>query len=162
MDKELIKEMRQAIKKDDLQKVKLLIDNNEGLLNEVTPFGTWLHDATTFASYELVKYFVEQGIDVNKRGGIVESVAIKNAAFKGKLDMVKLLYENGAKLYVDDLSVNPLFAAIYNNHIEVAKFLVEKGIDLTANYAMGDLDKVDAYEYARQYGRTEMLEFLRK
>ena len=51
MDKELIKEMRQAIKKDDLQKVKLLIENNQGLLEEVTPFGTWLHDATTFASY---------------------------------------------------------------------------------------------------------------
>lgn len=53
--------------------------------------------------------------------------------------MVELLYENGAKLYVDDLSVNPLFAAIYNNHIEVAKYLVEKGIDLHASYAMGDL-----------------------
>ena len=143
MDKELIKEMRQAIKKDDLQNVKLLIENNEGLLDVMTPFGTWLHDATTFASYELVKYFVEQGIDVNKRGGIVESVPIMNAAFKGKLDIVKLLYENGAKLYVDDLSVNPLFAAIYNNHIEIVKFLVEKGIDLKANYAMEDLENVE-------------------
>lgn len=72
-----------------------------------------------------------------------------------------LLYENGADFDVSSFYRNPLFAAIYNGHLDVARFLVEKGIDFKVHYAIGDLENVDAYEYARQYGQTEITEYLK-
>lgn len=160
MDKELIKEMRQAIKKNELDTIKYLIEKNDGLLDVVTAFGTFLHDASTYGMYDVAKYFVECGIDINRTGGVDRS-ALTRAAFKRYKNIVELLYENGAHLDVSSFEGNPLFAAIYNGHIEVVKFLVEKGIDLKACYAIGDLEKVDAYEYARQYGQTEIANYLK-
>lgn len=160
MDKELIKEMRQAIKKNELETIKYLVDNNDGVLDIVTTFGTFLHDASTYGMYDVAKYFVESGIDVNRKGGTRDSSALTIAAFKGDKNIVELLYENGAHLDVSTFERNPVFAAIYNGHLDVVKFLVEKGIDLKAHYAIGDLEKVDAYEYANQYGQTEIANYL--
>lgn len=161
MDKTLIKEMRQAIKENDLYAVSNMVENNEGLLNVVTIFGTFLHDASMYGMYDIAKYLVERGMDVNKKGGTRDSSALTIAAFHGYKDIVELLYENRADLDVSSFERNPLFAAIYNGHFEVVKYLVEKGIDLKASYAIGSLEKVDAYEYARQYGRTEIADFLK-
>ncbi len=162
MDKTLIKEMRQAIKVNDLNTVSTLVENNDGLLNVVTIFGTFLHDASMHGMYDIAKYLTDRGIDINKKGGSRDSSAMTIAAFNGYMDIVKLLYENGADLDVSSFERNPLFAAIYNGHFQVVRFLVENGIDLKANYAIGSLEKVDAYEYARQYGRTEIADFLRE
>ena len=161
MDKNLIKEMRQAIKRNELDTVKYLIDNHDGLLQVVTVFGTFLHDASTYGMYDIAKYFVACGIDVNKKGGVCDSSALTIAAFKGYQNIVELLYENGVSLDVSTFERNPLFAAIYNGHLDIVAFLVEKGIDLKACYAIGDLEHVDAYEYARQYGQTEIANFLK-
>lgn len=161
MDKELIKEMRQAIKKNELDTIKYLINNNDGLLDIVTTFGTFLHDASMYGMYDVAKYLVECGIDINKKGGVRDSSALTIAAFKGYKNIVELLYENGTHLDVSSFDRNPLIAAIYNGHLDVVRFLVEKGIDLKAYYAIGDLEKVDAYEYARQYGQTEIANYLK-
>ena len=161
MDREILKQMRKAIKQNDLSQIQELIDNNEGILNELTPFGTFLHDASSYGKIDVVKLLIASGIDVNKNGGTREGSALTEAAFEGYIDIVKILFENGAILDVSTFARNPLFAAIYNNHVEVAKFLVENGIDISASYAIGDIDSCDAYEYARQYGRTEIAEYLK-
>lgn len=160
MDKELIKNMRQAIKQGDTITVKNMLENNEELIDAETPFGTWLQVASSHGQIEIVRFLIECGMDVNKSVGISAGAPIKNAAFNGHLDIVKLLYEHGAMLDVSEATKNPLFAAIYNGHFEVVRFLVEKGIDLNVYYAIGDLDKVDVYEYARQYGQTEIANYL--
>lgn len=153
--------MRKAIKKNDLEKVKFLTENNKGILEEETPFGTWLEVSADLNQIELVRFFLECGIDVNKSCGISEGGPIKSASFEGNLDIVKLLLDSGAKFDVSTAERNPLFAAIYNDHFDVVKFLVEKGIDIKASYPIGDIDNCDAYEYARQYGRTEIAEYLK-
>ncbi len=44
----------------------------------------------------------------------------------------------------------------------MVKFLVENGIDITASYPIGKLDNIDAYEYARQFGQTEIANYLKE
>ena len=56
MNKELIIEMRNAIKRDDLNTIRELIKNNEGILNVVTVFGTFLHDAANSGLLMLFNY----------------------------------------------------------------------------------------------------------
>lgn len=55
-----------------------------------------------------------------------------------------------------------MFAAIYGGHYEVAKFLIDKGIDITATYSIGELENADAYEYARQYGQLEIADYIKE
>lgn len=82
--------------------------------------------------------------------------------YSGHLEVVKLLVQNGAILDVSTAAKNPLFAAIYNGHFDIVKFLVEKGIDYKASYKIGSIENCDAYEYARQYGRKEIAEYLKE
>ena len=60
-DKELIKQIRTAVKSSNIEEMKRLFAENEGLLNATTYFGTWLHDAASYGQYEAAKYLIEQG-----------------------------------------------------------------------------------------------------
>ena len=62
---------------------------------------------------------------------------------------------------MSEATKNPLFAAIYGGYYEVAKYLIDNGIDITAKYHIGKLENVDAYEYARQFGQTEIANYLK-
>ena len=154
--------MRQAIKNGNLELVKNLIKNNEGLLDVIPPFGSWLQVAAAHGKLDIVIYLIECGIDVNIVGGITDDNALGNAAFNGYLDIVKLLYKNGALLDTSKATGNPLFAAIYGGHYDIVQFLVESGIDITASYSIGKLENVDAYEYDRQFGQLEIAEYIKE
>ncbi len=162
MDKEIVKSMREAIKKGNLDLVRKLIIDNEGLLNVNTVFGSWLHVAAAHGKVNIAKYLIECGMDVNQNGDISGGNPIRSAADNGYLDIIKLLYQNGAEIDVSEATKNPLFSAIYGGYYEIVKFLVEKGIDITASYHIGKLGNVDAYEYARQFGQTEIANYLKE
>ena len=162
MNKEILREMQPAIEDNELNRVKALVEKNEGILKEKTPFGTFLHDAASEGTLDIAKYLIECGVDVNEKGGARDGSAITEASFEGYFDIVKLLMDNGALLDTSTFARNPLFAAIYNNHFDIVKALVEKGIDISVSYAIGDIESCDAYEYARQYGRTEIAEYLKE
>lgn len=161
MEKEIKKVMRDSIKKGDLLTVKQILAGNKEWLNESTPFGSWLQVASAHGQYDIVKYLIACGIDINYVGGMSEDTALTQAAFRGNVDIIELLYDNGAVFDVSNANRNPLFAAIYNGHFNVVKYLVENGIDITASYPIGQLENVDAYEYARQYGQTEIANYLK-
>lgn len=101
-------------------------------------------------------------MDVNLDGGLSEASAICSAAENGHLDVVKLPYQNGAQFDASEATKNPLFGAIYANDLEVFQFLVESGIDITIKYKIGKLEQCDAYEYARQFGRTQIANYLKE
>lgn len=161
MNKETIKSMRQAIKEGELNTVKELLSANEGLLVVDTVFGSWLHVAADQGKIDILKYLIECGIDINCNGGISGGDALHSAARHGYVDIIDILYINGAKLDTSEATKNPLFAAICNGHYEVAKYLVDNGIDITVSYSIGQLENVDAYEYARLFGRTEIASYLK-
>ena len=161
MDKENIKKIRQSIKQGDINEFKKLLAEHPELLEVYTPFGTWLQVAAAHGKYDIAKYLIGLGVDVNKCFGISDGGPINNAAFNGYVDIVEMLYENGAILDISTASANPLFAAIYNGHFDVVKYIVEKGIDIKATYEIGDIKECDAYEYARQYGQTEIANYLK-
>ena len=161
LNKESIKNIRTAIKQNDLELVKSLIEEDEELLNVDTVFGSWLHVASSNGKFKIVEYFIECGLDVNKNGDISGGTPVRSAASKGYLDIIKLLHQNGAVFEVSEATKNPLFGAICNGHYEVAKYLIDNGIDITAKYAIGKLDNVDAYEYARQFGQTKIADYIK-
>ncbi|WP_350300011.1 ankyrin repeat domain-containing protein [Peribacillus frigoritolerans] len=163
MDKKSVyKAIRNAIKLGDINEVKHLIGDNPESLHSMTPFGTWLHVAAKKGYFEIVKYLIHKGIDVNTKGDIFDASPIRVAAGAGHLKIVKYLIEAGAELDVTLAKRNPLFGAIYGGHKEVVEFLVEKGIDISIRYAGESIKNMDAYEYAREFGQTEIAEYLKE
>lgn len=162
MKEELINEMRDAIFADDLEHIKNLIEKNKNLINAVTDFGSFLHDAAGNGKYEIVKYFIDNGFDVNLKAGFLNANALTEAASEGYMDIVALLHESGAILDTSTFAANPLFAAIYDRHTDIAKYLIDQGIDLAAAYHIGKIENCDALEYARQYGQMEIYDYIKE
>ena len=162
LDKEKIKVVRNAIKQNDLNLVKSLVMEDKELMNADTVFGSWLHVAAAHGKVEIAEFLIECGLDVNRNGGISGGTPVRCAASDGHLDIIKLLHQNGAMFDVSEATKNPLFGAICNGHYEVAKYLIENGIDITIKYPIGKLDNVDAYEYARQFGQTKIADFIKE
>lgn len=47
-------------------------------------------------------------------------------------------------------------------HQEVVKYLVQKGIDVSIRYRGENIKNMNAYEYARELGQTEIAEYLKQ
>ena len=150
-----VKIMRNAIKNGNLDVVKELLGNNDGLLETNTVFGSWLHIAASYGRIDIASYLIDCGIDVNRNGDISGGNPIRSAAENGQIEMVELLYNHGTIFDVSEAAKNPLFGAIYGGHYNVVQFLVEHGIDIAAYYAIGELDKVDACEYGNSLVRRK-------
>lgn len=163
MDKKIVnKAIRNAIKLGDTNEVKQLIGDDNEILNTMTSFGTWLHVAAKKGHLEIVEYLINKGIDIDAKGGTFDASALNLAAGEGHLGIVKYLIETGAELDVSLAKRNPLFGAIYGGHKEVVEFLVEKGIDISIRYTGESIKNLDAYEYAREFGQTEISEYLKQ
>ena len=161
-EKSLNKSIRNAIKIGDITEVKRLIGDNPKSLHSMTPFGTWLHVAAKKGNFKIVEYLIHEGIDINIKGDVFDASPLRVAAGEGHMEIVKYLIDNGAELDVSLAKRNPLFGAIYGGHKEVAEFLVEKGIDISIKYTGENIKNMDAYEYARQFGQTEIAEYLKE
>jgi ankyrin repeat protein len=162
LDKKIVnREIRNAIKIGDINKMKQLIGYDTKLLNINTSFGTWLHIAAKKGNLDIVKFLVKEGIDIDARGGTFDSSALNLAAGADYLDIVKYLVRAGAELDVSLAKRNPLFGAIYGGHKNVVEFLVEKGIDISIRYTGENIKNMNAYEYAIEFGQTEIAEYLR-
>lgn len=142
---ELIKAMSAAIKNNDLNTIENLLENNPDLLHAESVFGNWIQEAVREDNYELTEFFIKKGVDINFIGGSLESNAISDASYNGNLEIVKLLYKNGARLETCNSSCNPLFAAIANQKAEADEQVYEvKSKD--SNYVVMDIEGVKRIE----------------
>ena len=150
------------IQNGDIEQAKELIINDQSLLNFVTPFGTWLHVAARAGKMDMIKFLVESDIDINLNEGVPKSAPIAHAASEGELSIVEYLFDNGAILDVSDPTRNPLFSAIYGGHLDIVKFLVQIGIDITVKYRGDRMKDMGAYEFAVERGQIEIADYLKQ
>lgn len=158
MDLQIARDIRAAIKDGDLKKVIKLIGTDKESLNFFTGvFGTWLHVAASNGKMNIVKYLIELGIDVNKRSGTYDGNALNEAASEGHVEIVRYLLLCGSQLDVSEPQRNPLFGAITDGYVEIAKLLIESGIDIHVKYE----NNRDALAYAVERGQTEIADLIR-
>lgn len=157
--KEKIALMRRAIADGDLKTVKEMIKENKGFLNEMTARGSWLHLAAEKGQLEIAQYLIDEGIDVNRNGGINERGALCSAIATGNFEVVKLLIKNKAILDTSNAARNPLFCAIYNKKLDILEYLIGLGMDTSVVYKLS-YGEVDALEYAKAYSSKEIIEYL--
>ncbi len=160
VDVEVQKAIRTGVKKGNLDEVKHLIGNDKERLNLMTPFGTWLHVAASAGQLHIVEWLIANGIDVNKYGGTSGSGPLHRASSDGHLEIVRRLLELGAMLDVSEPERNPLFGAIYGGHTQVAKLLIDNGIDISVKYTGENMTNIDALAFAKEWGRTDIVALL--
>lgn len=162
MDEKLVAmEIRSAIKNGQIEIVEDLIGSNNDRLHITTPFGTSLHVAATHGQMEIAKLLIRLGADVNRKGGVSGGSALNQAASAGHIDLVHLLLSSGAELDVSEPERNPLFSAIYGGHFEVAKLLIEHGIDIHVQYNGDSMKHMDAFAFAIERGQKEIANLLK-
>ena len=151
-----------AIKRGNASEVTRLLSGNQDLISVWTPFGTWVHDAASYGEVPIVKWLLQQGLNVNAYDEDNPTPPLAIAAAEGFVDVARLLIESGATLDTSDSVRNPLLSAIVGGHsdahAEVAQLLIDRGIDTTVRYA--NLHNMNAMEFAQQYGCNNIVAIL--
>lgn len=151
----------EAIKSDNLQIVKFLLDNgfnvNQPTLERLSR--TPLQQACEIGNFQIVEYLVNQGAEVNAypavNGG---GTALQLAAINGNVRVVRLLLDKEANIHADPALIHgrtALEGAAEHGRISVLNLLLEKGAD---GYSMGAIEKAKSFaEKQKQRGCEERL-----
>ncbi len=154
--------MFDAVKANDLAKVKSLIEANPQLVHAKDSGGrTPLHWACEVVHSEVLKFLVEKGADVNARSGFRDT-PLHVAAQSGNTDVFKFMLDNGADPTArDNMRNTPLIYAVRANNIEMAEYLVSKGGDVDP--ALLDIyHSVTPLKTAISIGNIEMVKMLHR
>ena len=104
-----------------------------------------------------IKFFIENGIDVNSKNNRNGWTALMVASSMGYLDIVKYLVEHGA--IIDDQDIGgdtALMISSYNGYLDVVKYLIEKGADISLKNKLEET----ALDGALESGRINMISYL--
>jgi len=125
--------MLKHIENSDIKKVKKLI--NKGVdINKLYDYGLTEYTALMWASYyeefEIIKYLVESGADINFRNHTNSSALIK-ASMNDKFKTIKYLIHKGADINVFDThGRSAIGEACYGGCFKIIKYLICCGADL--------------------------------
>ncbi|KAF5337970.1 hypothetical protein D9758_014313 [Tetrapyrgos nigripes] len=125
-----------------------------------------LHDAARYGYFHIVKVLVENGADVNAKGGVF-GFALQAAVQQGDLGdlgIVKYLVEKGADVNAEGGYFGfALQAAACRGYLDIVKYLVEKGADVNAKggkcgsalKAAREGVEPEVVKYLQEHGATE-------
>lgn len=107
--------------------------------------------------YDITKYLIDTGADINSVSEDRNNTPIMDAAAKGDVRTVKLLVDEGADLEV--ISKNgqtALILAVGDGHDELATLLLQAG----ANYEVKDFLGMSAKSYANLFKKENLLKYM--
>ena len=85
---------------------------------------TPLYYATNGGYEEIVRHLITKVSDLDARTGTAEWTALHRAASDGRLNIVKILVEHGARInQVSKDGLTPFHAAVRSGHVDIAQFL---------------------------------------
>lgn len=136
----------QAIAARDAERVKELLESNQGIPVETNPFGdTPLHEAIRHGQEEIASLLIDAGADVNATGEFGKTPLHYAAEAEGPASLAELLIENGADVEKPNKGgETPLYMAAGHNH-EVANLLLQHGayFDLNSAVLLNRLDRIN-------------------
>jgi len=131
--KPVVKDLIWFCKNGDIKGVKSTINeyNIDGIEDKSTgKFISTLHTAIRKKHYEVVKFLLDKGADINYTEKDLGWTPIHSAAFSGSLDILTLLIDRGARVNVPSgYGDYPIHLAAHQGHLDIIKKLVSAGAD---------------------------------
>jgi hypothetical protein len=148
----------EAAKNGNLNAVQAILEKDPSMLNAKNRNGyTPLHWACMRAHWDVAKYLVQKGADLNVVGGD-GGTQVNWAVHHDNVDMIQFLFENGAKLNnQNQWGMTELHTAIWRGNINVVKFLLDQGSDPEIKTNEG----WTAMHYAYRSGHDNIIEMLK-
>jgi len=120
--------------------------------------GTSLYYAASYGIEHVVRALLEQGAEVNAKGGRMKATALHAAVLRGHVKIMDILYQKSADPNIaDQIKTTPLQSAALLNNVEVIKYLLERD----ANPDLVDNRQRTAYDYACVLGHVEAQKLLK-
>lgn len=142
-----------------LERVKSLISGHSEQVNTVALDGFQpLGLACFFGHYEIARFLVESGAEVNAASQNPQRVMpLHSAAASRSLEIARLLLEHGADPNArQEGDFMPLHEAAANGQIELVSLLLAHGADINASQKPG----LTALTFAQKAGHQDVVEFL--
>lgn len=120
-----------------------------------------LHAAAHLGDLPKVRAFISEGVEVNRKSGLIEGTALHSAAAAGHKEMVKFLINKGSDVNAQNgPGRTPLHMAAQKGHWDVVQLLLKNGADVNVK------DRRERgrtpLELARENGHTQIVEILTK
>jgi len=151
----------EAARKSDFSTIQLYVEQGGNIEVNDNLGKTALIFACQYGKFDIVKYLIEKGANVNTRykNGWATTALITACSKDGQiyLEIVKYLIDNGADIELtDNDQETALMWASRFNCLSIAKCLIENG----ANLEKKDKGGATALYYAVQYNCIEMIQYL--
>ena len=142
---------------DKVQKyIKKGCDVNRNSEETVSYGKTPLMCAASEGRFDVVKYLIDCGADVNEKG-YLKQTALHYASGRGDLKVVEALLSKGAEIDVEDeYRCTPLMLAAGWGHIDILLYLIDHGADVNKK----GYRKPTALHYASKRGDLKVVEAL--
>jgi hypothetical protein len=119
--------------------------------DEYPKHATSLYYAASFGVGHVVQTLLEQGAEVDAKGGRLGATAFHAAALRGHVEIMDILLKHGADPNkMDTIKKTPLHSAALTGNVEVIKYLLDNGADPEAR----DDRNRSAYDQAIVAGHT--------
>ena len=142
-----------ALKQGDLETVRTIVDRFVEVHSDKDYMGRCLRTAIAGNHMPLVKYFLDQGVDVNYSIPEIKYFGgLKYACGEGYLELAQYLLSRGAEICTSTSQENPLLTAIHGRHVHVVKWLLTTDIDVHANYLTDGGGYTNALRLASNWG----------
>ena len=147
--------MMAAVRNDNIENLKLLLDNGIDINIRDLFGGTALNLASSGGHTDIVRLLLDRGADINYR--ISNADALMYASTWGNTDIVRLLLDRGANPnFVDERGKTALMRATDNNHTAIVRLLLDNG----ANPNFVDIWGDTALTRATDNGNTAIVTLL--
>jgi len=149
----------ESAKNGDFQSVKNILENDPSKLDIKDEDGyTALHWACMRAHWDITKYLIEKGADLNVVGGD-GGTQINWAVHHDNVGIIKLFIDKGANLNIrNQWGMTELHTAIWRGNIHVVEYLLDHGSDPDIKTNEG----WTAMHYAYRSGHDKVIELLKK
>jgi uncharacterized protein len=145
----------------DIDNLKIELEKDSNLLNSYSIDGfTLVGLSCFFGHYNIVKYLIERGANVNIASNNPFKVApIHSACAISNYDITELLLKNGADVNAKQMQgVTPLHSVAHNGQARLAKLLIDNGSNINAKMDSGQTP----LSIANEKNFTETIDLLKQ